>query len=194
MLELPGLTNTGDNTRDIDSIRRYLARLIPQLEMELMSAQQDQYLDAYNALSQELGTVNGSTTAGALAQHVLDRGNPHKVTLSQLGFSADDLAKVEILDKGIVLRIGGKRGLQINVQTEQIEISEWFHVEQQGRSDPAAPYWTSTDPVAYADAALGGWEKEIPLPYWVGATLSAATDRDCWTGNLFSLKKWTYPM
>jgi hypothetical protein len=182
VLELPGLTNTGDNTRDIDAIRRYLARLIPQLEMELMSAQQDKFLDAYNALSQELGTVNGSTTAGALAQHILDKRNPHGVTLAQLGYNPDNLAAVELTPHGVTIRIGGKRGLQVNVQSVSLEISEWIHVKQQAQTGEDTA--EGRDPVCYADAALGSWEREIPLPYWVGATLSAATDRDCWAGNL----------
>jgi hypothetical protein len=187
MLELPGLTNTGDTRRDIDTIRRYLARLVPQLEMELTAARQDGYQDAYSALSQELGSVNKNTTAGALAQHVLDKANPHGVTLAQLGYSADNLAPVELTPGGMTVRVGGKRGLQINVQDVTIELSQWHRVYQHGSA--GEEQWQSLDPVCYADAELGGWEREIPLPFYAAATLAVPTDRDCWAGNLSGMTK-----
>ena len=43
MLELPGITRTGDAEQDVDKILRYLARFVPQLQMELEDAKADRY-------------------------------------------------------------------------------------------------------------------------------------------------------
>ena len=169
MLELPGLTVSGNANQDIQKILRYLSKLVPQIDMELMNANQDDYSNAYNALSQEIGNVDKSTTAGALAAHELRKDNPHDVTLNQLGFSMDRYVKTEYTANRLTVWIGEKRGLQINVQDAEITISEW---EQSGG-------------VCWAEAAIGQWQREIPLMFWAGVTVRGGqADNDYWAGPI----------
>ena len=167
MLELPGMKTTGNPQADLENIRRYLSRLVPQLEMELLNANQDDYANEYNARAQNLGTGRSGTTAGALAEHVLDQRNPHKVTLAQLGFSYDKFVTIDPTDKGMVIRAGHKAGLQINLQRVTVQADVWNVVNQ----------------IRYIELELGEWERKLPVPMWVGATI-ASGGMDCWIGSV----------
>lgn len=167
MLELPGIMRTGDAEQDVDKILRYLARLVPQLEMELTSAGQDGYGSAMSALSQGLA-ADTQTTAGALAAHELRRDNPHKVTAAQLGLTLDRLVSVHFAGGGLVVLIGDKRGLQVNVQEITVTVTEW----------------TQHGGIAYADVALGDWDAVIPVPYAVIPIARGGATADCWAGPL----------
>ena len=89
MFELPGLNTSGDVRSDLASVRRYLARLIPQLEQEMQNLGTDNFTSAYNERLEGLVALTGAqaqkTSAEALAEHILDKSNPHAVTLAQLG-------------------------------------------------------------------------------------------------------------
>lgn len=169
MLELPGMTNSGDDKQDLDAIRRYLARLVPQLEMELMNAREDSYQD--ELMRKRTGMGGGSTqhTAGALAEHVLRRDNPHGVTLAQLGFSLDKACTVEFTDHGLVARIGERHGLQLTAHREEIKPTTW-------RVDAGV--------VAYTDKALSRWDRPFERLYLTQAMISAANTNDVWLGGL----------
>lgn len=169
MLELPGLTVSGDAGQDVEKILRYLSKLVPQIDMELMNAQQDGYSNAMNALSQEIGTVDKNTTAGALAAHELRKDNPHQVTLPQLGFSMERYVRPEYNANGLTVRIGDKRGLMIIVQDVEVTVTEW----------------TQRGGVCWAQADLGEWRTEIPLMFYAGVqTQGGQAYRDYWAGNL----------
>ena len=169
MLELPGMTNTGDDKKDLDAIRRYLGRLVPQLEMELTEARQDGYQNAYNALSQGVGAADTGSTSGALAEHILARNNPHHVTLAQLGYSADKFITVTFLAAGLMVRLGEKKGLQIVCQDVTMTISEW----------------TQHGGIAYADIeSLGDWEYSFSTLYHENVMMQAGTDKDFWPGPM----------
>lgn len=168
MLELPGLTNTGDLRADVDTIRRYLARLIPQLEMELANAEQDDYAEAYNALSQGVGSANKMSTAGALAAHQLDYANPHRVTAAQLGLDLDKLVSITFVNAGAVFKVGAKRGIQVNIQTMRVTVDTW----------------TQHGGVAYADVDLGQWDAVLPVPYYIHVLADGGVNRDYWAGPL----------
>lgn len=167
MLELPGMKTTGDPRLDLDNIRRYLSRLVPQLEMELMNAGTDDYQSEYNARAQNIGTGKSGTTAGALAAHVLDLKNPHNVTLAQLGFSYDKFVSIDITVNGLMIRCGQKQGLQINIQQAQVELDTWEQANQ----------------IYHASADLGEWDRQLPLILYAGATVNNG-GTDCWAGSL----------
>lgn len=166
MLELPGMTTSGDARQDVQKILRYLSKLVPQLEMELANAQQDGYTGAMNALSQGVGVVNKNTTAGALAAHELRKDNPHGVTAAQLGLTLDKLLAVELKNSGMTARIGEKRGLQMNVQEKTVNISQW----------------TQKGGVAWADADLGDWATPFQVLYYTGLTADGSGDMEVWAG------------
>lgn len=170
MLELPGLTSSGDLGKDLDGLKRYIARLVPALEMELISANQDDYQNEYNAQTKGIGNANKTNTAGALVAHELRKDNPHKVTAGQLGLSLDKLVTVSFNrdTEGFMVRIGEKRGLQINVQMTNVEISVWHVIGE----------------MAYADADLGEWEQPIPILYAAVPVLRTGSERDCWAGQM----------
>ena len=166
MLELPGITRTGDAEQDVDKILRYLARFVPQLQMELEDARADRYGEAMAALSQEVGTVDKTTTAGALAAHELRRDNPHKVTAAQLGLTLGGLVAVTLSDGNAIVRIGEKRGLQVNFQPLRLTVTQW----------------TQRGGVAYADVDLGAWVSKIPVRYATLAVAEGGVHQDYWIG------------
>ena len=170
MLELPGLTSSGDIGKDLDSLRRYIARLVPAVEMELINAGQDNYQAELSAQKQGVGAPNKDSTAGALVAHELRRDNPHRVTAGQLGLSLDKLVGITFLEEGagITVRIGEKRGVQINIQDTHAEIREW----------------TRSGGVAWAEADLGAWEEKIPILYAAVPVLRTGSTGDCWGGQL----------
>lgn len=167
MLELPGITTSGDAELDVQKVLRYLSKLVPQLEMELADARQDGYLEQYNAVTQGVGAVNDKTTAGALVAHELRKDNPHGVTAEQLGLKLGKLIQVTLANNGLMIRIGEARGLQINVQDVQVQVESW----------------TKHGGVSYADnISLGKWENKIPVLYYTGVTVLGGTYRDYWAG------------
>ena len=168
MLELPGMNNTGDVRKDLDAIRRYLTKVVPQIDMELMRAQQDDYTDAMNALTQEIGTVDKNSTAGALASHELRKDNPHGVTLEQLGFSMGNFVRVKYTSESLVVMIGDKKGLKIVTQDAVRTVREW----------------TQVGGVSFAEVAVGDWEEKIPLLFYTGVSLRGGVPSDYWAGPL----------
>ena len=170
MLELPGLIG-GENTReDLEALRRYLGRLIPELEQQLINAQQDNYQEELNKRINQVTGVNNGTTAGALAEHVRDFSNPHRVTLAQLGFSLSKFLSLERAGNGAVIRIGEKRGLQINFQRVAVTITEWTQNGGTGRTEQA----------------LGNWAREIPELMAAMPVLQGEGQVDAWAGALKS--------
>ena len=95
MLELPGLSSAGSAEADARALRAYLTRLIPQIESILYSLQSDGFADAYNRLRSGMqaesytgaqGRARAEATAAqALAAHLMDQNNPHRVTAEQAG-------------------------------------------------------------------------------------------------------------
>lgn len=169
MFELPGMTNSGDDKQDLDSIRRYLSRLVPQLEMELMSAREDSYQDELMRQRTGMGGSNPNGTAGALAEHVLRKDNPHGVTLAQLGFSLDKAVAVEFTQHGMTARIGDKHGVQLEVQTVDANVQQW-------RLDSGT--------IVYAVMALGDWDRPFERIFGARAGISAANTNDVWLSGL----------
>lgn len=179
MLELSGLTSSGDLARDVDNIRRYLVRLIPQLEMELENAKTDNYLDAKGRIANGMASGkadDAQTTAQAIAAHMLDKSNPHGVTLAQLGFSFDRAAQATFTDTGTVFKIGGEHGLQINTQKVTVPVTEW----------------TVTGGIAWAEVNLDAWEQRAGVITFVQAQVLHAENNsgqqkdDVWTGVIRS--------
>ena len=179
MLELSGLTSSGDLARDVDNIRRYLVRLIPQLEMELANAKTDNYLDAKGRIANGMASgkpEDAQTTAQAIAAHMLDKGNPHGVTLAQLGFSFDRAAQVNFTDTGMVFRIGGEHGLQINTQKVTVPVAEW----------------TVNGGIAWAEVNLEEWERPTGVLSYAQAQILGAQNNasqrvdDVWCGTIRS--------
>ena len=110
MFELPGLRTTGDVKKDLDQVRRYLARFVPQLEQELQQLGADGYQSALNerleGLTAQTGARKAQTTSAAVAEHILDTNNPHGVTLRQLGYQ-EPQAQVYPMEDGTVITLGG---------------------------------------------------------------------------------------
>jgi len=166
MLELPGITRTGDAELDIDKLMRYLARLVPQLQMELEEAKADGYQEAMAGLTQGVGVTNTNTTAGALAAHELRRDNPHHVTAQQLGLTLGNLVTITMSDGCLIARIGEKKGIQLNVQPLTVTVEEW----------------TVSGGVSHADVDLGAWKSKIPVRYATLAVIGGGVHQDVWMG------------
>ena len=169
MFELPGMTNSGDDKQDLDSIRRYLSRLVPQLEMELMTAREDSYQDELMRQRTGMGGSNPNGTAGALAEHVLRKDNPHGVTLAQLGFSLDKAVTVEFTQHGMTARIGDKHGVQLEVQKVDANVQQWQ---------------VDSGNIVYAAMALGDWDRPFERIFGARAGISAANVNDVWLSGL----------
>ena len=179
MLELSGLTSSGDLARDVDNIRRYLVRLVPQLQMELENAKTDNYLDAKGRIVNKMASgkaYDAQTTAQAVAAHLLDKGNPHGVTLAQLGFTFDRAAQATFTETGAVFKIGGEHGLQINTQRVSVPVNQW----------------TVTGGISWAEVNLDAWERPAGVLSFVQAQILGALNNasqrvdDVWCGTIRS--------
>lgn len=161
MFELPGLTATGDTARDLETVRRYLVRLIPQLEMELAEAKADRFSDAYNTRTAGMVATQSSGQAkdgaAALADHLLDRQNPHHVTAQQLGLSLDSVAARLSTEHATKLRLGGKQGLEVLIQQVSTSI--------------LGSAWTLGEAMDTVTIDLGAWEQAMAMPWSAQATL-----------------------
>lgn len=170
---------TGDTARDLDTIRRYLVRLVPQLEMELSRAESDRFGEAYaqrvNGMAEAKKSGEAAGGAEALADHLLDRSNPHGVTLAQLGFNIDKIFSFRTGEHSMLLQLGGKQGIQLNWQTVRVTAGT-------GAWEAEASVWQQ-------DVVLGDWE--IPLDAMLGAwaQLMGSGLHTVWAGRLAGASK-----
>lgn len=164
MFELPGLNGSGDPKKDLEQVRRWLARFVPELEQQLSNLGTDNFTSAYNERVEGLATLTGAakskTTAEAVAEHLLDKNNPHGVTLNQLGHK-DPSISMEATDHGWVIKLCG-----LMIQAKYVQAS-------------LAPTQTSVSGIYEAAADMGDWD----VPF---GTLSACwarvTYRHAWVG------------
>ena len=104
MFNLPGLSSKGTAEQDVADLRKYLTMLIPQLEQELSNLSSDNFASDYNEILEGLQSAetirDGSkadtttTTSQALAAHLQNTKNPHKVTKEQLGITNPTLEEL----------------------------------------------------------------------------------------------------
>ena len=164
MIELPGLNSQGDLKKDLDQVRRYLNRLVPQLEKEIQALQVDGYTSALNERREGLTDLTGAgkatTTAAAVAEHILDTNNPHGVTLRQLGYT-EPQAQVYETEDGLVVALGG---LVLAARTVPVS----------GTGEAAGAVYALT-------VALGDWPVPFDEIYAMGAQLR---DVNGWAGAL----------
>jgi hypothetical protein len=168
MFEMPGLQSTGDVKKDLDQVRRWLARFVPQLEQTLDNLGTDNFTTAYNERLEGLTTLTSAgqqkTTSAAMAEHLLDTNNPHQVTLNQLGYQPPQM-QVEEKNSTIILTVSG---LMIEIMPVDI----------------AAGTATADGNVFKRTVSMGNWEQEfgalyiaMAVPYsgniWLGTRSSA---------------------
>lgn len=99
MFQYPG-TRPGENLKDdVQQLRQWLAVFLPELEQQLANLGTDNFTTAYNERIEGVtgltGAAKQSTTAAAVAEHLLDRNNPHNVTLRQLGYQGPQVTESE---------------------------------------------------------------------------------------------------
>ena len=164
MFEMPGLQSTGDVTKDLDSVRRWLARFVPQLEQILDNLGTDNFTSAYNERLEGLTTLTSAgqqkTTSAAMAEHLLDRNNPHQVTLNQLGYEPPRM-QVEEKNGTTILTVSG---LMIEIMPVDIE----------------AGTATAEGNVFKRTASLGNWEQEFEALY---IAMAVPYNGDIWLGT-----------
>lgn len=88
MFQLPSLTPTGDVRQDLEKMRRYIMAFQSELEQKLYNLSTDNFTSDYNSLKQGISVAaqDGSGTASEnIAAHILNKNNPHEVTLLQAG-------------------------------------------------------------------------------------------------------------
>lgn len=159
MFELPGLNSNGDVKADVGAIRRYLTRLVPQLEQELANLGTDNFATAYNERIEGLTSVSSAgksvSTAEAIANHLLDNDNPHKVTAEQLGLGE----QLETTQDGAL--IWRSRGWQAVVMAVEVGA---------GTDEPvkSGELWVR-------DVSLGDWPEPFDgLTWWTVQIIGAA--------------------
>lgn len=165
MFELPGLNSTGNVKEDLNAVRRYLARFVPQLEQELQALGVDPFASALNERSQGLtaltGAGNQQSTAAAVAEHLLDKNNPHGVTLRQLGYEAPQ-AQVMYTEEGAVAVLGG-----LILETRTLEVPAVGEADESG--------------ITRQEIDLGDWP--VPMDEIITAGTCLA-DYDGWAGGI----------
>ena len=121
MFEYPGSRMGDDLYNDVKDIKSWLNRFVPELEQQLANLGVDNFTSAYNERVEGLTTLSGApgskTTAEAVAEHLLDYHNPHKVTLGQLGYAAPEV-QAEEKNGSLIITLCG---LMIQVKPVTIE-------------------------------------------------------------------------
>lgn len=106
MFNLPGMSSRGTAAEDVADLRRYLTMLIPQLEQELMNLSADNFASDYNEMLEGLQSADKltdgkadsrTTTSQALAAHLQNTDNPHRVTRAQLGIEEQTAESLHVL-------------------------------------------------------------------------------------------------
>lgn len=169
-----------DLYKDVEDVKRWLTRFVPELEQQLANLGTDNFTTAYNERVEGLTTLSGApgskTTAEAVAEHLLDTNNPHKVTLAQLGYEAPRVRVTEKNGTYILDAVG------LIIQVKPVDVS----------ADTA----TAEGNVFKRTVALGDWEQEfgtiyiaIAVPYsgnvWLG-TRSDASNISAGNATLYS--------
>jgi hypothetical protein len=163
MFEYPKTQASENLKEDVQEIRRWLSRFVPELEQQLADISTDNFMTDYNERAEGLTQLTGAgaqkTTAGAVAEHLLDRNNPHGVTLSQLG-----ALRVVNTENGQVIHLCG-----LMFQVKKLVISAG---EAQAIGN-----------VFYRDVSLGDWDVPFSAIYteWVDVNSMDQT-KDCWLG------------
>lgn len=180
MFELPGLNSTGNVKQDLDQVRRYLARFVPQLEQELQQLGVDPFASALNERREGLtslsGAANQTSTAAAVAEHLMDKNNPHGVTLRQLGYT-EPQAQVYQMDEGMAITLGG-----LGIEILQVEVPV-MTAEAEGtitRQDIALGDW----PITYDEIYMAGAQL-IGIDGWAGAIRDMDTEH-CGTAAVYT--------
>lgn len=158
MLELPGLNSTGNVKTDLDQVRRYLGRLVPQLERALEDLGVDGLTEQLALRTQGLEGASDQTTSGALAGHLLDKNNPHGVTLDQLG-----AVQVEDYERGWLVVICG-----VGIQCKWLSLDE-------AAGTAAGGLYTE-------DADLGDWGRPFTELYYDWCKVRATDLQNVWAG------------
>lgn len=164
MFNYPG--SMPDNVKEgVDELRRWITKFIPELEQQLSNLSADNFSSAYNERLEGLTALSGAgqqkTTSEALAEHLLDRSNPHRVTLSQLGYVAPQL-NVEEENGSLILTLCG---LMIQLKPIVLEAGTGTAVGQVYRREVSA----------------GDWEREFSALYCAFPILTAG---GAWLGRL----------
>jgi len=164
MLEMPGRKDSGNLKNDFDNLVRWAQRLVPQLEQQMANLGVDNFTTAYNERLEGLTTLTGAvgskTTAEAVAEHLLDYKNPHKVTLAQLGYQVPQ-AQVEEKSGSLLITLGG---LMIQIKPVEIE----------------AGTATAEGNVFKRTESAGDWEQEFSALYCAMAVINTG---DMWLGS-----------
>ena len=165
MFEYPGTQMGDDLYKNVQELRRWLSRFIPELEQQLDNLGVDNFTTAYNERVEGLTTLTGApgskTTAEAVAEHLLDRNNPHRVTLNQLGYQAP-YVQAQTEDGSTIITLCG-----MMIQMKPVTIS--------------AATETASGSVYKRDVSAGDWEIEFEELYMAQPVI---TDGDLWAGKL----------
>jgi len=166
VFDYPGLKSNGDLKDEVEQLRRWLARFVPELERKLEDLGTDNFRTAYNERQEGITPTNGATnqrsTSAAVAEHLLDKNNPHQVTAAQLKNTGSGIISRET-DNGWVMNL---YGLMIEAKYVLVEAVS-------GTETAVTGLYTR-------DVDLGDWD----VPF---GSLSAAwvriSSEDGWTGS-----------
>lgn len=167
MFQNPGLREQENLKDEVREIRRWLNRFVPELEQQLDNLGADNFTTAYNERLEGITTLSGAgkskTTSEAVAEHLLDYNNPHRVSLHQLGLALPAFSET---DNGWALTFGG-----ILLQCRIVEVTQ--HTG------------TARGNVYASDIALGDWDIEFSelMGTWVQA--EAETAAIVWPGVMW---------
>ena len=164
MFEYPGSRMSDNLYNDVQDIKLWLMRFVPELEQQLDNLGADNFTSAYNERIEGLTTLSEAgkqkTTSDAIAEHLLDTKNPHKVTLGQLGYQPPQVT-VEEDDGSLIVRLCG-----LMIQIKPITI--------------ASGTATAEGDVFVQSVAVGDWEREFGALWACWATVS---DGPVWLGK-----------
>jgi hypothetical protein len=173
MLEMPGRKDSGNLKNDFENLVRWAQRLVPQLEQQMANLGTDNFTSAYNERLEGMTTLTGApnskTTAEAVAEHLLDRNNPHHVSLGQLGYEVPQAVVNETTNGGSIT-LGG-----IMLQWKTVEV-------------PAGT-GTASGQLYYLAGSLGDWDTEFSSLITCWAQQKESSGSNSWIGSIYSQTK-----
>ena len=171
MFQYPGLQQKENLKDEVQELRRWLARFVPELEQQLDNLGADNFTTAYNERLEGVTTLSGAgkqkTTSEALAEHLLDTNNPHKTSLFQLGFSWPVYTETT---NGWSLVFGG---IMLQAKTVQLD-------QHSG---------TAQNNIYRSDVTIGDWDTEFDTLFSSWAQVHAEGARTQWTGTIWGADK-----
>ena len=166
MFEYPGLKQDDNLKDEVENLRLWLSRFVPELERKLEDLGTDNFRTAYNERQEGITPTNGAakqtSTSAAVAEHLLDHNNPHGLTIGQLKNTGSAIVARET-DNGWVMTM---LGLMIQAKYVLLEAVSGEETQVTGLNVRTVDLGDWDVPFGSLSAA---WPRMVSEDGWIGS-------------------------